>query len=367
MTATEFTVEIDKNNRLRLKGALDLYHISEARRELEKPLSEGRVIVDLSGLTKLDSAGALLLIALSENKQIKFENPQESHKAIFDLVSQTPSEVPPPAAQPSSFVLLTVHLGRRTIKLYHDTIELVTFFGQACSVLMATLMRPARLRMGAINHHIEHIGIHAVPIVSLIAFLISIVLAYQGVEQLKPFGAELFTANLVAISVLREMGVLLTAIMVAGRSGSAFTAEIGVMKLREEIDALRTIGLDPFEILVVPRLIAIIIVLPLLTFIANIMGLFGGAVLSHSLIDLSFPEFINRIHHAVTWKTFFVGMVKAPVFAIAIGVVGCLHGMKVSGSSESVGTETTASVVKAIFLVLMLDALFSILFQKLGI
>jgi phospholipid/cholesterol/gamma-HCH transport system permease protein len=197
--------------------------------------------------------------------------------------------------------------------------------------------------------------------------VISIVIAYQGQVQLRPLGVRQYTINLVAISVLREMGVLLTAIMVAGRSGSNFAAEIGVMKVRQEVDALGSMGFNIFELLVLPRLIALVIVLPLLTLLADIMGLFGGAVISISLMDIALPEYLERARAAATWKDFLVGMIKAPVFAFVIALVGSMHGLKVSGSAESVGEETTASVVKSIFLILVLDGLFSIYFHKVGL
>ena len=222
-------------------------------------------------------------------------------------------------------------------------------------------------RFGSIVHHIEETGINAIPIIGLIAFLISVVLAYQGVAQLRPLGGEQYTVNLIAISVLREMGVLLTAIMVAGRSGSAFAAEIGVMKVREEVDALQVIGMNPFEVLVMPRILALVIVMPLLAFIADIMGLLGGAVTSWALLDMSLAPYLDRVQQVAHWQDYAVGIIKAPVFALLIGMTGCLHGMKVEGSAESVGRETTISVVKSIFLVLMADAVFSVFFEKVGL
>ncbi|TMG82164.1 MAG: ABC transporter permease [Betaproteobacteria bacterium] len=199
------------------------------------------------------------------------------------------------------------------------------------------------------------------------AVMIAVVIGYQSVAQLRPYGAEDFTINLVAVSVLREMGVLITAIMVAGRSGSAFTAEIGVMKAREEVDALQVMGVEPMEVLVVPRLIGLIIALPLLTFFADVMGLLGGAMISKALLDVSLLQYLDHVRHAADVHDLFVGLVKAPVFAFFIGIIGCMHGLRVRGSAGSVGDETTRAVVKAIFLVIVLDALFSVLFEKLGI
>jgi len=205
------------------------------------------------------------------------------------------------------------------------------------------------------------------PIVALMAVMIAVVIGYQSVAQLRPYGGEDYTINLVAVSVLREMGVLITAIMVAGRSGSAFTAEIGVMQAREEIDALKLMGLEPMELLVVPRVIGLIITLPLLTFFADVMGLLGGAMISQSLLHVAPLQYLDRVRIAVDQSDLFVGLVKAPVFAFFIASVGCMHGLRVQGSAESVGRETTRAVVKAIFVVLVLDALFSVLFEKLGL
>jgi phospholipid/cholesterol/gamma-HCH transport system permease protein len=197
--------------------------------------------------------------------------------------------------------------------------------------------------------------------------MISVVIGYQGVAQLRPYGGEDFTINLVAVSILREMGVLITAIMVAGRSGSAFTAEIGVMKSRDEIDALNVMGMDPMEMLVVPRVIALVITLPLLTFYSDVMGLLGGAMISGLLLDVPPLQYIDRVHQAVGTGDLFVGLVKAPIFGFLIAVVSCMHGLRVKGSAESVGRETTRAVVKTIFVVIVLDALFSVLFEKIGI
>lgn len=197
--------------------------------------------------------------------------------------------------------------------------------------------------------------------------MIAIVLGYQGVAQLRPFGGEDYTINLVAVSVLREMAVLITAIMVAGRSGSAFTAEIGVMKTREEVDALQVMGIEPMQVLVVPRVIALVITLPLLTFFADIMGLVGGAAISQFLLGISPTQYLARLPQVVVASDLYVGLFKAPVFAFFIAIIGCMHGLRASGSAESVGRETTRAVVKSIFMVLVLDALFSILFERLGV
>ena len=357
MADEELQIEQD-DTEIRIRGALDIKHFQQAKDALKK--THGKTI-DLSEVTRLDTAGAYLIRG-AELKSLKPE-----HQALFDLIEQTKPGKPPAKKRVADWVRMVTHIGKTTLHILPATTEFITFMGKACVALVKVVRHPSRLRFVSITHHIEAIGINAIPIISLIALTISIVIAYQGQVQLKALGAQQYTVNLVAISVLREMGVLLTAIMIAGRSGSAFTAEIGAMKANQEIDALRSMGLDPFALLVLPRLIALIIALPLLTLLADLMGLFGGALISMSLIDISMPEYWERVRHAATWKDFLVGMIKAPVFAVVIALVGCMHGLKVSGSAESVGKETTASVGKAIFLVLMIDGLFSIYFQKVGL
>ncbi len=221
--------------------------------------------------------------------------------------------------------------------------------------------------MPSLSRQIAETGINALPIIGLMAVMISIVIGYQGVAQLRPYGGEDFTINLVAVSMLREMGVLITAIMVAGRSGSAFAAEIGVMKARDEIDALHVMGMDPMELLVVPRVIGLVITLPLLTFFSDVMGLVGGAVISQASLGVSPLQYVDRVHHALYASDLAVGLLKAPIFGFLIAVIGCMHGLRVRGSAESVGRETTRAVVKAIFVVIVLDALFSVLFERLGL
>jgi phospholipid/cholesterol/gamma-HCH transport system permease protein len=229
------------------------------------------------------------------------------------------------------------------------------------------VLRPGRLRVRAVIAHVERIGLHALPILGLLSFLIGVVLAYQGADQLRVYGAEIFTVNLLGVSILRELGGMMTAILVAGRSGSAFTAEIGTMKVNEEVDAMRTLGLDPVEVLVLPRLIAMVIALPLLTLFANLVALGGGAAMVVFILDIGLPQFLAQLGEAVHVSTFWAGMVKAPVFALLIGLVGCYEGLQVSSSAESVGRRTTRSVVESIFLLLVVDAAFSVVFAQLGI
>ncbi len=328
-----------------------------------------------SEITRLDTAGAWLLADLLQQTGQATEavtGLKDWQTALLKLIATAQDNKPAPTVlshQPDNTpsTKFVAAIGEKTLATWQTLLDLLAFIGETVVTLSHVTMQPKRLRMTSLVRHIRETGLAAVPIVSLMAFLISVVLAYQGANQLQRFGAQIFTINMVAISVLREMAVLLTAIMIAGRSGSAFTAEIGMMKVNEEVDAMRIIGVAPFELLVVPRLLALMITLPLLTFVADIMGLIGGGLISETLLGIGFEQYFDRVKTAVQMTDFWVGIIKAPVFAFFIASVGCMRGMQVSGSAESVGRMTTVSVVQSIFLVLLLDAVFSILFTKLGI
>jgi phospholipid/cholesterol/gamma-HCH transport system permease protein len=258
-------------------------------------------------------------------------------------------------------------IGRHTVRWVRDGVAAVAFLGRAIVVLARGLQRPSRLRPISVARHVYETGINAVPIVALIAFLVSVILAYLGAEELQQFGADIFVADLVTIGVLRELGVLLTAIIIAGRSGSAFAAEIGSMQLNDEVDALRAIGLDPIEVLVLPRVLGLMIALPLLTVIADIIGLIGGGLLCHLLLQMPITQYLGRVQGAIASTTFWVGIIKAPVFAAVIALAGCYSGMRVRGSSRELGRLTTLAVVQAIFAVILADALCAVLFLRLNI
>ena len=258
-------------------------------------------------------------------------------------------------------------LGKHMVHVWHDTCRGVAFFGGFLVNVAQRIFHPKHLRVQSIVFHVNEIGIKAIPIIALMAFSIAFVMGYQGAFQLQKFDATVYTIDLVVLSILREMGVLITAIMVAGRSGSAFAAQLGTMKLNEEVDALKTMGASPFEVLVLPRLLAILIALPLLTIVADTMGLFGGYVFSSSYLDYSYFQFLARAHEAANMHQFYVGLAKAPVFAILIGIVGCMQGLQARTSAEDVGNKTIMAVVQSIFLVIVADAIFSIIFTKLGV
>ncbi len=326
--------------------------------------------LDLSEVTLLDSAGAWLLARVTgqgAEGAIPWVNLAPEFQPLAERVLAAGPKVTPEQAKPRSFVDWVADIGAGAEEVLNEGLDLVAFFGEFVLAVGRVMLRPRRFRWKPLLVHIEQTGINALPIVGLISFLVGVVLAYQGADQLRRFGAQIFTVNMVGVSVLREMGILLTAIVVAGRSGSAFTAQIGTMQVSEEVDALRTMGLDPMEVLAIPRVAALVISLPLLTFFADLMGLLGGGMMCVLLVDISFSQYLGLLNSAITTTHFWVGMVKAPVFAILIALVGCFEGLRVSGSAESVGKMTTRAVVEGIFLVIIFDALFSVLFSILSI
>ena len=340
--------------------------------EAAQSAGEG-VRIDITAVDALDSAGAWLVCrTLDEldrrSVKVALSGGNEEQRALIETIGEfhvVSRDAPPPTDNAVSRVL--IRTGQATYEAGAEARDLITFLGEAIVVFGRTIMNPRRLRFVAMVNHMEQAGLNAMPIVGLLSFLIGIVLAYQGADQLARFGAQIFTVNLVGIGVLREMGIILTAIIVAGRSGSAFTAQIGTMKVNEEVDALRTIGLDPMDVLVMPRIFALVLVMPLLTFYADLMGVFGGAVMALFVLDISFERFFTQMREAVPLWSFWVGMIKAPIFAFIIALVGCFEGLKVSRSAESVGLRTTTSVVESIFIVIVLDAIFSIFFSVIGI
>lgn len=361
---------------VRAGGAWRVGSAAELDRKLVG-LNPGRVQqvrIDLSGLDSLDSAGAWLLLRTKREMAargllVTLENLPPSVVPLFDKVEASNPVLVPPHRRPRAHGIREFlrRIGEGTVWFVLQARELVGFLGLVAITLVRTLRHPGRLRLVSLVNHLERTGVTAMPIVGLISFLIGVVMAYQGADQLHRFGAEIYTVNLLAIGILRELGILLTAIIVAGRSGSAFTAEIGAMKVNEELDAMRTLGLDPIEILVLPRIFALVIALPLLAFYANIMGLLGGLLMSWAALDITMPVFVRQFQSALFGWTFWLGPLKAPFFAVVIAVIGCYQGLKVAQSAESVGRLTTVSVVESIFLVIVLDAAFSVVFSYLHV
>jgi len=336
---------------------------------LELP-QDRKVTVDLEAVDRLDSAGAWLLLrtehALTERgNTVELANLQPRFAPLLDQVRSrgVAEPLPHPIPPHHTFVGFVARIGETTLTLLGRLYDILAFFGLVTVTIGRLIRQPRRLRRTATLVQMEVVGLNALPIVGLLSFLIGVVMAYQGADQLKRFGAEIYTVNLLGVSILRELGVLLSAIIIAGRSGSAFTAQIGTMQVNEEIDALRTLGLDPIEVLVLPRLFGLTITLPLIVFYADFMGLLGGALMSWGVLGINIPAFLSQLHSAVGAWTLWVGVIKAPFFAAIIALVGCYEGLNVTRSAESVGKLTTQSVVESIFFVIVMDAAFSILFS----
>jgi phospholipid/cholesterol/gamma-HCH transport system permease protein len=361
---------------LRAEGEWLVASANELDRRLNNlDLPQGRqVTVDLGGVGRLDSTGALLLLrteqALSaRGNHVEFANLPPHFAPLLDQVRARglAEPVPHPVPPHHTFVGFVARIGEVTLVLLSRLRDIVAFTGLVSEAAAKLVVRPRRLRAVATLVQMEQVGLNALPIVGLLSFLIGVVMAYQGADQLRRFGAEIYTVNLLGVSILRELGVLLSAIIIAGRSGSAFTAQIGTMQVNEEIDAMRTLGLDPVEVLVLPRLLGLVITLPLVVFFADLMGLLGGALMSWVVLDINIPTFISQLHGAVSEGTLWVGVVKAPFFAAIIALVGCYEGLNVTRSAESVGRLTTQSVVESIFFVIVTDAAFSIIFSILKV
>jgi phospholipid/cholesterol/gamma-HCH transport system permease protein len=330
----------------------------------------GDVVLDAAGISALDTSGAWLLqrtlLALrAQGRAASVRGLRPEFDALLQLVASravTPASAlppPPPGAVAS--------LGRKAWADLVNAVEFLAFVGEAFAALARSILAPRRIRWLAILHNMETAGFDALPITGLLSFLMGIVIAYQGADQLQRFGANIFVADLVGIAMLRELSPLLTAIIVAGRSGSAYAAQIGTMKVTEEIDALRTVGVGPQELLVLPKMLALIVVLPLLTVYTDITGVLGGMLMAQTKLDVSFEAFIDRLSEAIVLSTYWTGLFKAPVFAMIIALVGCFRGFEASGSADSVGRQTTIAVVQSIFLVIVVDAVFSIVFNILDL
>ena len=358
---------------LAVTGALTIDRL-RAPAETAAKLEAGgarHVRIDLSGAPRMDTAGAWLALDLvrrleGQGAAVALTGITPERRTLLDAVEKAmPARAAPPARRSVTDRLAA--LGAGTIAAGTAARDGFGFFGLILTRLGRTLLRPGRLRFTSLIHHCGEAGLAAVPIVALMAFMIGVVLAFQGAVQLRTFGAEVFVVDLISVSVLRELGILLTAIIVAGRSGSAFTAAIGSMKVREEIDAMRTLGLDPIEVLALPRALALLIMLPILGVVANFAGLAGGLLMSWIELGVSPGMFLSRLQDNTDVNHLIVGLSKAPVFALLIGAIGCWQGFEVGSSSESVGRRTTAAVVMAIFSVIIADALFSIFYAELGI
>lgn len=358
---------------LHLTGGLVLEHLEAAEPMFHRAASSGKTLrVDLDGLEALDTSGAWLIATLkarleAEGVSVELVDASSNRAALVNTVEAALPAEHGDDAPPRGLVPWIAGVGAGTVGVGTAMMSLLSFIGEVLYRFAFSVVRPRRWRPAAMVSQMQEVGFNAIPIVVLMSFLIGIVLSFQGASQLRQFGAEVFVVDLIAISILRELGILLTAIIVAGRSGSAFTASIGSMKVREELDAMRTLGLDPVEVLVLPRVIALVIMLPILGFIANVSGLLGGALMSWAELGVSPSMFLTRLQENTDVWHLAIGMIKAPFFAAIIGLVSCWQAMQVKGSADSVGRRTTTSVVQAIFLVIVADAVFSIFFAEMGV
>ena len=338
---------------------------NETRAELGKPTD---ATVSLDAITRLDTAGAILIVELIGVEKAQAvadwagELPKEQQALLVRIAEAM--DVDPPSYSRISQALASV--GQHMAGLCSQQRQLLAFIGLVMATLFHLVLQPRHWRPTATVAHIQQSGLNAVPIVALLTFMVGAVVAFLGATVLQDFGATIYTIDLVAFSFLREFGVLLAAILLAGRTASAFTAQIGAMKSNEEIDALQAQGLDPIELLVLPRVMAMLISLPMLAFVGMLSGLAGGAMVAHLSLDISLTQFLTTLQKDVSVMHFLVGLSKAPVFAFVIAVIGCLEGFKVSGSAQSVGEHTTSSVVQSIFMVILIDAVAALFFMEMG-
>lgn len=368
-------LQIDRDSRtarLTAGGNWTIDHVAKLYKKVNTYSFEhvDGAVLNFSKVTKIDTAGARLVRQLLERAKKRNNFDFSSNERVDAILTTLNRYQPTPCAgRPKTNFLFEkiAALGKGALNAIELTACFVVFIGDITSLLVVSVFRPARFRVSLTARQIELNGLNAIPIIILIAFLIGIVVAYQGALQLGKLGADVYTVDLLAVTILRELGILLTAIVVAGRSGSTYAAELGSMKISQEIDAMQTIGLNPVEVLVIPRVIGLVIALPILTLLADIFGLIGGGLLVWAILDMSPTLFITQMLDAVSVWTFWVGIIKAPVFAVIIAVIGCYEGMQVSGGADSLGRHTTRAVVESIFLIIVFDALFSIFFGIIGV
>jgi phospholipid/cholesterol/gamma-HCH transport system permease protein len=347
--------------------ARHLGHIDKALRDFEDDATGRELIIDVAGVERLDTAGAMVLQRVLRAGRAAASKIVGARGREVELLRRVEPHLEPCAVAPAhrnAFVLMLERLGKGVEDFYFAALEILSFIGQTLVTAARVVAQPRRFRWTSTFHHMEEAGLNAVPITGLMTFLIGAVVAFMGTKILRMFNAEIFVVDLVSVSVLREFGVLLAAVLIAGRSGSAFTAQIGAMKIREEIDALRVLGLDPIEVLVLPRVVALVIMLPVLAFLGAILGMIGGLLVAWGAMEISPVLFLTRTQEVVVMSNFWAGLIKAPFFAFVIAIIGCFQGMEVEGSTESLGQRTTLSVVQSLFLVIVLDAFFAMFFLE---
>jgi phospholipid/cholesterol/gamma-HCH transport system permease protein len=365
-------VELDEGGaRLQCAGpwtAASLVEVERSLRSMRWP--DGAIELDLGQVSALDITGAWLLHRTTralgeEGREVRLTGVGEGRQKLLDLVAERSGDAQKVEREAERGLL--EDLGRASLVQARDYLRFLAFIGHLSFLAFRILLTPAVMYWRVVVREIQEAGFNALPIVGLLTFLIGVVIAYQGGDLLRSYGGSIFIADLVGFAMLRELSPLITAIIVAGRTGSAYTAQIGTMQVTEEIDALRSMGIAPIELLVLPKLFALLIALPLLTVFADIMGVTGGMFMAEAQLDVSFASFLDRLDQAIDLESFLVGIGKTPVFAAIIASVGCYQGFRVSGGAEAVGRRTTTCVVQCIFLVIVVDAVFSIIFTQLGI
>ena len=330
-----------------------------------------KLVINMSGVRELDTLGAWLLERLirgciDRKIEVQFLNLPERYRGLFDQVGRVNRLAAERPASKNKLLAGLELIGQSTIALNGEFITFLEMLAAFSFAILRVVVRPQNFRIISAVHHLYRVGWQAIPIMFLITFLIGSIIAQQGIFHFRKFGADAYVVDMVGILVLREIGVLIVSIMVAGRSGSAYTAELGSMKMREEIDALRMMGFDPVEVLILPRVVALVIALPILAFLGSMAALYGGGLVAWLYGGMSPDIYIARLREAVSVTHFEVGMIKAPFMALVIGLVACGEGLRVKGSAESLGLHTTNSVVKSIFLVIVLDGMFAIFFASIG-
>ena len=363
----DFTLETDAQGgqTLALSGRLlvtTIGELDEGMRGLDGPIAR----INLAEVAEIDTVGAWVVWRMARDHKAEIDQASEQASRLIAAVKGSKGTGGSAAPRFGLANRVAEAVGEQVVRLAQDTVAMLSFLGTLIVATGGILRNPSRFRGKALVHQLELVGVDSLAIIGLMSFLIGIVIAQQGAVQLEQFGAQVFTINLTGRLSMRELGILMTAIMVAGRSGSAFAAQIGTMKLTEEIDAMRTIGVSPMEALVLPRVLAAMLMMPLLGFYSAVIAIIGGAVLSQFTLDIPFFSFLSRIQEVVPLRDLWISLLKAPVFGLIIALTGCYQGMQVSGNSEEVGSRTTQAVVQAIFAVIVLDAFFAIFFSEIG-
>lgn len=358
-----------KNQRIYFSSDWSLSHISHYQdllKHIQWP-DQGEFILDGSQINYMDTAGAWLIdkflsFAKSHGLNLTLENFSKEHQTLLNIVEKEIEEEKPPILPEKKDIL--ERIGIHTIKGFDEFRDFLGFIGQLTMEFLRILPRPQKYRLNGFAGTVQKTGLDALPIIGLLSFMIGVVLAYQLGVQLRNYGANVFIVDLMGLAVLREFGPLITAIMIAGRTGSSFTAQLGIMKINQEVDALHTLGITPAEILILPRILGLVVALPLLTIWADVFGIFGGMVMSKNMLHITYIEFLHRFQHEIPLKSLIIGLGKAPIFALVIASVACYEGMRVQGSAESIGKNTTRSVVLGIFFIIVIDAAFSVILSR---